>query len=95
MSTSFEQGDAELWIALADSSGFKEDGGNLANFDQKNNSIVVPDNLASYLTSQNLQASNLGFQQSFNACSSTTRRCPAATTLRRVRIICPIVAQHV
>jgi hypothetical protein len=49
--------------------GFKEDGGNLANFDQKNNSIVVPDNLASYLTSQNLQASNLGFQQSFNACS--------------------------
>jgi hypothetical protein len=48
--------------------GFREDGGNLANFDQRNNSIVVPDNLGSYLTSQNLQASNLGFQQSFNAC---------------------------
>jgi hypothetical protein len=49
--------------------GFNEDGGNLANFDQKNNSIVVPDNLAAYLASQNIQASNLGFQQSFNACT--------------------------
>jgi hypothetical protein len=48
--------------------GFREDGGNLANFDQRNNSIVVPNNLAAYLASQNLQASNLGFQQSFNAC---------------------------
>jgi hypothetical protein len=49
--------------------GFSEDGGNLANFDQRNNSIVVPDNLASYLTKENIQGSNLAFQQSFNACS--------------------------
>ncbi len=49
--------------------GFREDGGNLANFNPANNSIVVPDNLAAYLTQQNLQASNLGFQQSFNACN--------------------------
>lgn len=49
--------------------GFSEDGGNLANFDQRNNSIVVPNNLASYLAQQNIQASNLGFQQSFNACN--------------------------
>src|SRR5271154_6529303 len=49
--------------------GFNEDGGNLANFDQRNNSIVVPDNLASYLEQQGIQASNLGFQQSFNACN--------------------------
>jgi hypothetical protein len=48
--------------------GFTEDGGNLANFDQRNNSVVVPDNLAAYLAQQNIQASNLGFQQSFNAC---------------------------
>jgi hypothetical protein len=50
--------------------GFQEDGGNLANFDQRNNSIVVPDALANYLKSQNLTASNLAFQQSFNACPS-------------------------
>jgi len=49
--------------------GFTEDGGNLANFDQRNNSIVVPDSLASYLAQQSIQASNLGFQQSFNACN--------------------------
>jgi hypothetical protein len=49
--------------------GFHEDGGNLANFDQRNNSIVVPDGLSSYLSAQNLQASNLAFQQSFNACN--------------------------
>ena len=49
--------------------GFNEDGGNLANFDQRNNSIVVPNNLAAYLAQQNIQASNLGFQQSFNACN--------------------------
>jgi hypothetical protein len=48
--------------------GFHEDSGNLANFDQRNNSIVVPNNLASYLAQQNLQSSNLAFQQSFNAC---------------------------
>jgi hypothetical protein len=48
--------------------GFHEDGGNLANFDQRNNSIVVPNELAAYLQQQNIEASNLGFQQSFNAC---------------------------
>ena len=48
--------------------GFHEDGGNLANFDQRNNSIVVPDELAGYLAKNNLGASNLAFQQSFNAC---------------------------
>ncbi len=48
--------------------GFTEDGGNLANFDQRNNSIVVPDALAPYLAQQNIQASNSAFQQSFNAC---------------------------
>ena len=49
--------------------GFSEDGGNLANFDQRTNSIVVPNQLSSYLADQNLQASNLAFQQSFNACN--------------------------
>jgi hypothetical protein len=48
---------------------FQEDGGNLANFDQRNNSIVVPDNLAAYLKQQNIQASNMAFQESFNACN--------------------------
>jgi len=52
--------------------GFQEDGGNLANFDQRNNSIVVPDALAAYLTSQNITASNVAFQQSFNACPAGT-----------------------
>jgi hypothetical protein len=33
--------------------GFHEDGGNLANFDQRNNSIVVPDQLPAYLQQQN------------------------------------------
>ena len=46
-----------------------EDGGNLANFDQRNNSIVVPNELSSYLAKQNLQSSNLAFQESFNACN--------------------------
>jgi hypothetical protein len=49
--------------------GFNEDGGNLANFDQRNNTIVVPDQLSAYLTQQNLVASNTAFQQTFNACS--------------------------
>ena len=49
--------------------GFNEDGGNLANFDQRNNSIVVPNSLEGYLTQQKLEASNLAFQQSFNACN--------------------------
>lgn len=52
--------------------GFQEDGGNLANFDQRNNSIVVPDALAGYLTKQNITSSNVAFQQSFNACPSGT-----------------------
>ena len=47
---------------------FKEDGGNLANFDQRNNAIVVPDQLSSYLTANHLQSSNLAFRQSFNSC---------------------------
>jgi hypothetical protein len=49
--------------------GFHEDGGNLANFDGRNNSIVVPNGLPAYLQQQNIQASNLAFQQSFNACN--------------------------
>ena len=56
--------------------GFQEDGGNLANFDQRNNSIVVPDALAGYLTNQNITPSNVAFQQSFNA----TRNLNASTT---------------
>jgi hypothetical protein len=49
--------------------GFQEDGGNLANFDQRNNSIVVPNALAGYLARQNITPSNVAFQQSFNACT--------------------------
>jgi hypothetical protein len=49
--------------------GFHEDGGNLANFDQRNDSIVVPNELPAYLQQQNIQASNVAFQQSFNACN--------------------------
>ena len=52
--------------------GFQEDGGNLANFDQRNNSIVVPDALSGYLTSQNITSSNVAFQQSFDVCPSGT-----------------------
>ena len=48
---------------------FYLEGGNAANFDQRTNSIVVPDELASYLAKNNLQSSNLAFQQSFNACN--------------------------
>jgi hypothetical protein len=48
---------------------FIEDGGNLANFDPRTNSVVVPDNLAGYLQQQGIQSSNLAFQQSFNACN--------------------------
>jgi hypothetical protein len=48
---------------------FHEDGGNLANFDQRNNSIVVPNSLPAYLAKLNIQDSNLAFQQSFNACN--------------------------
>lgn len=52
--------------------GFQEDGGNLANFDQRDNSIVVPDALSAYLKSQNITTSNVAFQQSFNACPAGT-----------------------
>ncbi len=45
---------------------FVEDGGNLANFDQSTNSIVVPDNLAGYLQQQNIVSSNQAFRRSFN-----------------------------
>jgi Carboxypeptidase regulatory-like domain len=57
--------------------GFQEDGGNLANFDQRNNSIVVPNALSKYLVSQGITASNVAFQQSFNACNlqATTLAC--------------------
>jgi hypothetical protein len=61
--------------------GFQEDGGNLANFDQRNNAIVVPDALAAYLKTQNITASNVAFQQSFNACPAGTS---AGSTLNGV-----------
>jgi hypothetical protein len=60
--------------------GFNEDGGNLANFDQRNNSIVVPNALAGYLTSQNITASNVAFQQSFNACNLNIKFLPGTGT---------------
>ncbi|WP_254061828.1 carboxypeptidase-like regulatory domain-containing protein [Granulicella sp. L60] len=62
--------------------GFQEDGGNLANFDQRNNSIVVPDALAGYLAKQNITPSNVAFQQSFNACNlnNTTLPCTKYVT---------------
>jgi len=56
--------------------GFNLDGGNAANFDQRTNSIVVPDALANYLTKNNLQSSNLAFQQSFNACNLNNTAMP-------------------
>ena len=56
--------------------GFNLDGGNAANFDQRNNSIVVPDQLATYLAANNLQNSNLAFQQSFNACNLNNTSMP-------------------
>jgi hypothetical protein len=61
--------------------GFQEDGGNLANFDQTNNAIVVPDSLAAYLTSQNITSSNLAFQQSFNACNLNNNSLPCTKYL--------------
>jgi hypothetical protein len=48
---------------------FTEDGGNLANFDQNTNTIVVPDALSAFLAREKLGTSNLAFQQSFNACN--------------------------
>ncbi len=61
--------------------GFQEDGGNLANFDQKNNAIVVPDSLGAYLTSQNINSSNVAFQQSFNACNLNVTSLPCTKYL--------------
>ncbi len=43
--------------------------GDAANFDQRTNSIIVPDALSDTLRKENLQSSNLAFQQSFNACN--------------------------
>jgi hypothetical protein len=73
----FAQDEFQLSSKLTVNYGFRwqvlpamnEDGGNLANFDQRNNSIVVPDKLSAYLAKQNIQGSNLAFQQSFNACN--------------------------
>jgi hypothetical protein len=59
---------------------FAEDGGNLANFDQYNNAIVVPDNLAAYLQQQNIVSSNVAFQQSFNSCTIPGRNTNLACT---------------
>lgn len=61
--------------------GFQEDGGNLANFDQRNNAIVVPDALAGYLTSQKITGSNVAFQQSFNACTLNDSSLPCTKYL--------------
>jgi hypothetical protein len=58
-----------------------EDGGNLANFDQQNNAIVVPDELSSYLAKNRLQGSNLAFQQSFNACNLNYTALPCSRYL--------------
>ena len=60
---------------------FHEDDGNLANFDQRNNSIVVPNELSGALTRLNLQKSNLAFQQSFNACSLNQTQLPCTRYL--------------
>ena len=56
--------------------GFQEDGGNLANFDQRTNAIVVPDELSGYLTANKLTSSNVAFQQSFNACNLQNQSLP-------------------
>lgn len=57
----------------------QEDGGNLANFDQRNNAIVVPDRLSSYLVKENIQGSNLAFQESFNACNLSYTALPCTS----------------
>ena len=53
----------------------------LANFDQRNNSIVVPNALAGYLVQQNITASNVAFQQSFNACNLAYTALPCTNYL--------------
>jgi hypothetical protein len=60
---------------------FHEDDGNLANFDQRNNAIVVPDELSGSLSHLNLQKSNLAFQQSFNACNLNQTQLPCTRYL--------------
>ncbi|MEA2539643.1 MAG: hypothetical protein QOH35_1009, partial [Acidobacteriaceae bacterium] len=60
---------------------FHEDDGNLANFDQRNNAIVVPDELSGALSRLNLQKSNLAFQQSFNACNLNQTQLPCTRYL--------------
>ena len=57
---------------------FTENGGDLANFDQSTNSIIVPDSLAANLTAQKLTNSNLAFQQSFNACNLNQTQLPCS-----------------
>jgi hypothetical protein len=61
--------------------GFHEDGGNLANFDQNHNAIVVPDALAKYLSQQNIERSNQAFQKSFNACNLNVSTYPCTKYL--------------
>jgi len=60
---------------------FHEDDGNLANFDQRNNTIVVPDELSGALSRLNLEKSNLAFQQSFNACNLNQTQLPCTRYL--------------
>lgn len=60
---------------------FHEDDGNLANFDQRNNAIVVPDELSGALSRLNLRKSNLAFQQSFNACNLNQTQLPCTRYL--------------
>ncbi len=60
---------------------FNLEGGNAANFDQRTNSIVVPDALPAYLSKNNLQNSNLAFQQSFNACNLGNSALPCTNYL--------------
>ncbi len=60
---------------------FHEDDGNLANFDQQNNAIVVPDELSGALSRLNLEKSNLAFQQSFNACNLNQTQLPCTRYL--------------
>ena len=74
--------------------GFREDGGNLANFDQGTNSIVVPDSLAPYLAKQNIQASNLAFQQSFNACGVGNGALPCTNYVTASQAHLPVAARY-
>lgn len=75
--------------------GFHEDGGNLANFDQNTNSIVVPDELSSYLQANNLQTSNLAFQQSFNACNLGYQALPCTNYVTASQAHLPQSLRHI